>query len=128
MREAAIDLDEITRGRVNPFRARYTIAKNDREFAQLSEVMFDMDGEALPQTPTGVVFPRSVFAGMVRLDLVFEPDHHMVLEYAVRVRDVRGDMINMKFFDAPADELQYMDPYASENGFYEVAPAMTPPP
>lgn len=128
MREAAIDLDQITRGRVNPFRARFTISKNDREFAQLTEVMFDMDGEALPQTATGVVFPRAAFAGMLRLDLVFEPNRHMVLEYAVRVRDVRGKIINMMFFDAPAGELQYTDPYASENGFYTAMPAGTTPP
>jgi len=129
MREAAIDLDQITRGRVNPFRARYTIAKNDQQFAQMSEVEYDEDGEALPQTETGVVFPKSAFAGMLRLDLVFQPDRHMVLEYAVRVRDVRGEMINMKFFDAPADELQYTDPYASENGFYSaMPPGVMPPP
>lgn len=128
LREAAIDLDQITRGRINPFRARYTIAKNDREFAQLTEVMFDEDGEALPQVSTGVVFPREVFAGMLRLDLVFDPDRHMVLEYQVRVRDVRGEIINMKFFDAPMDELQYTDPYAAENGFYTAMPAAMPPP
>jgi hypothetical protein len=122
MREAAIDLDQITRGRVNPFRARYTISKNALQFAQLTEVMFDEDGEALPQMETGVVYPRSVFAGLIRLDIVFAPDHHMELEYAVRVRDIRGEIINMKFFDAPAGDLQYMDPYAAENGFYEVAP------
>lgn len=128
MREAAIDLDQITRGRVNPFRARYTISKNAPEFAQMSELMFDMDGEPLPQMATGVVFPRAAFAGMIRLDLVFMPDRHMVLEYAVRVRDIRGEMINMMFFDAPADELQYTDPYASENGIFAVAPPMTPVP
>jgi hypothetical protein len=127
MREAAIDLDQITRGRINPFRARFTIAKNDREFSQLAEIMFDEDGEALPQEATGVVFPREAFAGMLRLDLVFDPDRHMVLEYQVRVRDVRGEMINMLFFDAPADELQYTDPYAAENGFYTAMPAATPP-
>ena len=127
MREAAIDLDQITRGRINPFRARYTIAKNDREFAQMSEVMYDMDGEALPQTTTGVVFPREVFAGMVRLDIVFAPDRRMDLEYQVRVRDIRGEIINMMFFDAPATELQYTDPYASENGYYMTAPPMVMP-
>ncbi|MFN0251154.1 MAG: hypothetical protein ACKV2T_30040 [Kofleriaceae bacterium] len=129
MREAAIDLDQITRGRVNPFRARFTISKNDRQFPQMSELMYDEDGEALPQTETGVVFPREAFAGMVRLDLVFDPDRHMVLEYAVRVRDVRGQMINTLFFDAPAEELQYTDPYASENGFYTaMPPGLMPPP
>jgi hypothetical protein len=126
MREAAIDLDQITRGRVNPFRARFTIAKNDRQFAQMSEVMYDEDGEALPQMETGVVFPREAFAGMLRLDIVFDPDRHMVLEYAVRVRDVRGEMINTLFFDAPAEELQYTDPYASENGFYTAMPPAAP--
>jgi hypothetical protein len=126
MREAAIDLDQITRGRVNPFRARFTIAKNDRQFAQMTEVMYDEDGEALPQMETGVVFPREAFAGMLRLDIVFDPDRHMVLEYAVRVRDVRGEMINTLFFDAPAEELQYTDPYASENGFYTAMPPAAP--
>ncbi len=128
MREAAIDLDQITRGRINPFRARYTIAKNDQQFAQLSEVTYDEDGEAEMQMPTGVVFPKAAFAGMLRLDLVFDPDRHMVLEYSVRVRDVRGKLINMMFFDAPADELQYTDPYASENGFYTAMPPATPVP
>jgi hypothetical protein len=128
MREAAIDLDQITRGRVNPFRARYTIAKNDQQFAQMTEVMYDEDGEAMQQMTTGVVFPKAAFAGLLRLDLVFMPDRHMVLEYAVRVRDVRGEIINTMFFDAPAEELQYTDPYASENGFYTAMPPAAPVP
>jgi hypothetical protein len=127
MREASIDLDQITRGRVNPFRARFTISKNDQEFDQLTEVMFVDDGEggmeAAPQDPTGVVFPRSVFAQLLRLDFVFNASQEMVLRYDVRVRDVRGDVIHKKLRSAPMDELQYMDPYTSENGFYAPAPA-----
>lgn len=123
LREASIDLDQITRGRVNPFRARFTIAKNDREFAQLTEVMFDEDGEALPQQTTGVVFPRQVFAQMLRLDFVFSANRHMIMKYDVRVRDVRGEIIHELLKTAPEDELQYADPYAAENGYYTAAPA-----
>ena len=122
MREASIDLDQITRGRVNPFRARFTIAKSDEEFAQLTEVEYDDEGEALPQMTTGVVFPREVFAQMLRLDLVFSANRHMGMNFNVRVRDVRGKIINKKLSTAPADELQYVDPYAAENGFYTSMP------
>jgi len=122
LREASIDLDQITRGRVNPFRARFTIAKSDEEFAQLTEIEYDEDGEALPQEATGVVFPREVFAQMLRLDLVFSANRHMGMNFNVRVRDVRGKIINKKLSTAPADELQYVDPYAAENGFYTSMP------
>jgi hypothetical protein len=65
---------------------------------------------------------------MLRLDLVFAPDRHMVMEYAVRVRDVRRKMINDLFFDAPPEELQYPQDFTSENGFYAVSPTAAPPP
>lgn len=125
MRETAIDLDQVTRGRVNPFRARLTISKNVPEFAQLTEIMFVDTGEgmeAAPQEETGVKFPRSVFAQMLRYDFVFFANREMVLRYDVRVRDVRGKVIHDKLRSAPMDELQYMDPYTSENGFYAPAP------
>ncbi|HEY4180413.1 MAG TPA: hypothetical protein VGM90_26400 [Kofleriaceae bacterium] len=126
MRETSIDLDQITRGRVNPFRARLTISKNVDHFAQLTEVTFVDDGEggmeAAPQMETGVVFPREAFAQMLRFDFVFSADQEMVLRYDVRVRDVRGNVLHDKLRSAPTAELQYMDPYTSENGFYAPAP------
>ncbi|CAN5809807.1 hypothetical protein BH11MYX2_BH11MYX2_14440 [soil metagenome] len=125
MRETSIDLDQITRGHVNPFRARLTISKNIDEFAQLSDVMFvttDEGMEAAPQTETGVKFPRSVFAQMLRFDFVFSANQEMVLRYDIRVRDVRGKVIHDKLRSAPMAELQYMDPYTSQNGFYAPAP------
>ena len=93
LREAAVDLDQITRGNINPFRATLTVSKNVDQFAQLAPLMFDMDGEPLPQMPTGSVFPRQAIPAMLEIDLVFKPDRHMVLEYTVRVRDVRGDLL-----------------------------------
>ena len=49
------------------------------------------------------------FANMVRIDLVFKPDHHMVLEYAVRIRDLRG-IVDDKLLAAPMEELQVFEP------------------
>jgi hypothetical protein len=106
LREAAIDLDQITRGNINPFRATLTISKNADEFAQLEPVMFDEDGEPLPQATTGVVFPRDAIPAILEADLVFKPDRHMTLEYTVRVRDIRGDMLPSKLLSAPMDELE----------------------
>lgn len=110
VREAAIDLDQITRGQFNPYKATLTIGKNIKEFAQLEPLMFDMDGEPLPQAPTGVVFPREAIPALLEADIVFKPDRHMTLEYTVRVRDIRGDMLPDKLLAAPTDELEPFTP------------------
>lgn len=110
LREASIDLDQITRGNINPFRTRLTISKNLESFAQLAPLTYDADGEPLPQAETGLVFPRVAIPQLLRIDLVFKPDRHMVLEYAVRVRDVRGELMNEMLLDAPAGELQGFAP------------------
>ena len=94
LREASIDLDMITRANTNPFRATLVIDKNRTEFAEMSPLMYDMDGEPLPQTATGLVIPREAMAQILRIDLVFKPDRPMVLEYTVRVRDVRGELVH----------------------------------
>jgi len=90
LREAAIDLDQVTRGNVNPFRAMLTISKNATSFQPLTMPMPDV--EDYMQTPLGPAIPREAFAAMTRIDLVFKPDTHMVLEFNVRVRDLRGIM------------------------------------
>ena len=90
LREAAIDLDQVTRGNVNPFAATLTISKNAASFQPLTMPMPDV--EDYMQTPLGPAIPREAFAAMTRIDLVFKPDTHMVLEFNVRVRDLRGIM------------------------------------
>jgi hypothetical protein len=111
VREASIDLDQITRANINPFRATLLVNKHDKSFSQLAPLMYDMNGDPLPQAGTGIVYPREAFAQMIRFDIVFTPDRPMVLDFAVRVRDVRGILHEM--LDAAFDggmleaELQY---------------------
>lgn len=108
-REASIDLDQITRGNINPFRATLTISKNATEFSQLAPQTYDADGEPLPQMSTGVVYPREAFAQIVRVNMVFKPDRHMRLEYTVRVRDNRG-ILHDELDSAPPAELTMFNP------------------
>jgi len=105
--EAAIDLDQISRGNVNPFAATLTVDKNDTSFQPMSPLMPTvMD---YMQTPTGPAVPRAAFRALVRVDLVFKPDHHMVLDYVLRVRPHR-DVINDMGLDAPAGQIMLIDP------------------
>jgi hypothetical protein len=90
VREAAIDLDQITRGNFNPFRATLTISKNAKEFQPMTPLMPAI--EDYMQMPDGPAVPREAFAELTRIDVVFKPDRHMVLEYNIRVRDLRGIM------------------------------------
>ncbi|MEJ7602711.1 MAG: hypothetical protein WKG01_32785 [Kofleriaceae bacterium] len=99
VREAQVDLDQITRGNVNPFAATLTISKNADSFQPMTP--YDPTMPDTPPTPTGTAIPREAFAGMVRVDVVFKPDRHMVLEFTVRMRDVRGIV---------DEELQAADP------------------
>jgi hypothetical protein len=123
LREAAIDLDQITRGNVNPFRATLTISKNARTFQPMTPPMPTvMD---YMQMPVGPEIPREAFAAITRIDLVFKPTTHMVLEYNVRVRDVRGimhDLLLTAVTDKPA-ELQTFMP-----AVYNVTVPATPTP
>jgi hypothetical protein len=88
LREAAIDLDQITRGNFNPFRASLTKSKNDQEIQPMTPLMPGV--EDYTQTAMGPPIPREAFAGLTRIDLVFKPDAPMTLEYNIRIRDVRG--------------------------------------
>ncbi len=109
--EASIDLDQITRGNVSPFAATLRVDKNATEFQPLTPPM--PGDEEYVQTPVGIAIPREAFAHLVRVDLVFKPDHHMVLEYTVRIRDVRGIVDDM-LLAAPMEQLHGFDiqPYA----------------
>lgn len=108
--EASIDLDQITRGNINPFAATLKVNKNDPSFQPVTIVMpTPADPMPMPQ-PMGPPIPRAAFAEMIRYDLVFKPDRHMVLEYAIRVRDVRGIMDDLLLSAPPAELTPFMPP------------------
>ena len=109
LREASIDIDQVTRGNVNPFRAVQTVSKNALSFQPVTPPALGADGELAPPSPVGPPVPREAFAEMVRIDLVFKPDRHMTLSFNVRVRDLRGIMHDMLLSAKPA-ELQMFDP------------------
>lgn len=106
--EASIDLDQITRGNVNVFTATLTVNMNDPSFQPMSVPQpappDEESDDTPPQTPVGNPIPRAAFAQLLRVDLVFKPDHHMVLDYTVRVRDHR-DIVDPKGLAAPASEI-----------------------
>lgn len=108
LREASIDLDQVTRGNVNPFYASLTISKNALSFQPMTAPVLDAQG-MITQSPMGPPVPREAFAEMVRIDLVFKPDHHMTLDFNVRVRDLRGIMDDMLLAAKPS-ELQKFNP------------------
>jgi hypothetical protein len=114
LREAAIDLDQITRGNVNPFFATLTVSKNAQSFQPLTPSMPPAPGASEPpkQDPVGDPIPREAFAEITRIDLVFKPTTHMVLNYTVRVRDLRGIMhpLLLTAVTEKPDELETFDP------------------
>ncbi len=69
LREASIDLDQISRGNVNPFRAMLTVSKNVESFQPLST--YDPNMPDIAQVPTGDPIPREAFRGLIRIDMVF---------------------------------------------------------
>jgi hypothetical protein len=110
VREAAIDLDQITRGHFDPFRASLTISKNAKQFQPVTELRPGI--ENYEQEPDGPAIPREAFAGFTRIDLVFKPDRPMTLEYNIRIRDNR-DIMHRLLLTAETespDELQVFTP------------------
>lgn len=102
LREASIDLDQITRGNVNPFNATLTVSKNAQMFQPMTPPMPGVMDYV--QTPIGAPIPREAFAQLIRVDLVFKPDRHMTMDYTVRIRDVRG-IVNEKLLDCINDAM-----------------------
>jgi hypothetical protein len=127
LREASIDLDMITRANTNPFRATLVVDKNRTDFAEMSPLTYDADGEPLPQMATGLVFPREAFAQLLRIDLVFKPDRPMVLEYTVRVRDVRGKIVHDLALAAFTDPVGMTELQPFMPAVFAVAPAAPMP-
>ncbi len=104
LREASIDLDQITRANVNPFAAMLQVHKDRELFQPMTALMPGV--EDYEQMPVGDPIPREAFRGIIRVDLVFQADRPMVLEYAIRVRDVRGimhELLDAAVTEAPGE-------------------------
>lgn len=86
--EAAVDLELITRGGLNPFAA---LLQFHGDLDELSD-------------ENGMTVPRSAFGHLVQYDLRFLANRHMVFEYEIRVRDHAG-ILHERLLDAPAGEL-----------------------
>ena len=110
--EAAIDLDQITRGNINMYAATLTVNKNDPSFQPLSAVMPPPMGSQDPpmQTPNGSPVPRAAFRNFVRVDIVMKTDSHMTIDFALRVRPHVNDVIHDMGMNAPVAELTILDP------------------
>lgn len=82
--EAAIDLDQVSRGNVNPFRAVLTTSRHDDAFQPVTPYDYvNMTGGE----PTGPAVPSYAWRQIVRVDIVFKPEAHMSIDYTVRVRE-----------------------------------------
>ncbi|GAB4513851.1 MAG: hypothetical protein Tsb0020_32210 [Haliangiales bacterium] len=88
LREAAIDLELITRGAINPFAAILD---------------YHADVKSFPDE-AGAEVPQSAFGHLVQYDIILIGDRHMVLEYNIRIRD-QSDLLHPLLLDAPAGEL-----------------------
>lgn len=86
--EMSFDLDQISRGNVNPFRAVLQIDEDAKQFQPLTPAPTTDTGEM--QMPMGPPIPREAVAQAIRMDISFESNVHAMLSYNVRVRDLRG--------------------------------------
>ncbi len=107
MREASIDLDLITRGGVSPFAA---MLQNHADLVEYQPMaLIDPTMPELGSMPVGDPIPIKAFAQLVRFDMSFTADQHMVMEYEVRIRDHRG-LLAKDLLDTPAGDLQTFSP------------------
>jgi hypothetical protein len=87
VREAAVDLELITRGVTNPFAALLQFHDDVRELTD----------------ETGRPVPLGAFGHLVQYNFIFRGNQHMVLEYEIRVRD-EADILHELLLDAPMGE------------------------
>lgn len=118
LREASIDLELITRGGMNPFAAVLQSHAHLTSYQPTTPI--DPTMPDLGTMPVGNPIPIAAFGQIVKLDMSFVADRHMVMEYAVRIRDLRG-IVHDQLLDAPAGELTTFDPQPYEP---PTAPAM----
>jgi hypothetical protein len=102
LREAAIDLELITRGGLNPFAAILALHQDITSTADVPFIPYPPDQDPPPAPPPPL--PIEAFGHLVQLDLTFVADRHMVLEYVVRVRDPDG-LLHRELLAAPAGEV-----------------------
>jgi hypothetical protein len=107
LREASIDLELITRGNLSPYAALLQTHPDLTEYQPT--VPIDPTMPELGTMPVGNPIPIAAFAQLVRFDVAFTADQHMVMEYAIRVRDHRG-ILHPDLLDAPPDELTAFAP------------------
>ena len=108
LREASVDLDMITRANISPFKAILEQGDADQPSFQ-PQTLIDPTMPMLGYKPTGDAIPAAAYAQIIRVDMVFTADQHMVMEYSVRVRDYRG-LLHPMLLQAPAGELQAFAP------------------
>jgi len=106
LREAAIDLDQISRGNVNPFRATLTTTRHDDSFQPVTPYDYvTMTGGE----PSGPAVPSVAWRQLVRIDIVFKPQGPMRIDFSVRVRE-HVEVIHEMGLNAPAGEIAVLDP------------------
>jgi hypothetical protein len=96
--ELSIDLDQISRGNVNPFRAVLQIDEDAEQFQPLTPVV--VADPPVMQVPTGPAIPRKAIAQAIRIDIALESSVRATLSYDVRVRDLRG-LLHKRLMAAP---------------------------
>ena len=94
LREAAIDLELITRGATNPIAAVLNIHEEMKEFSNVE----------------GTTVPLNAFAHIIRLDIELRSAQHMVLEFALRVRSDDRTLLHDELLTAPTAELTTFAP------------------
>jgi hypothetical protein len=122
--EAAIDLDQITRGNINMYAATLNVNKNDPSFQPLSAVQAPPPGsiDPPPQNAMGSAVPRAAFRQIVRVDVTLKPTDagvHLTLSFDVRLRPHIANVVDAMGMNAPTGELMIIDPP-------DFVPAFTP--
>jgi hypothetical protein len=105
LREAAIDLEIVTRGGVNPFAALLSIHEEIQNVLDVPYIPVDPEN---PMPPT-LSLPIEAFGHFVRFDITLTSNRHMILTYAIRVRETEP-LLHDELMDADAAELMLFMP------------------
>ena len=105
--EAAIDLEQITRANVTPFRAILVNNEDDTGIQPMS-IPDPMDPNSV-SVPMGDPIPRTALGHITRLDIGLNSGVPMTLTYIVRLQDDRG-VLHKMLLGAPMDQLTVFAP------------------